>query len=54
MALRFAGIRRKTEFSPNHVVNDSWIIQLTADALEKLGAAVKLYDEGEITTERIP
>ena len=54
MVLKFAGIRRKTEFSPNHVVNDSRIIQLTAEELQKLGASVKLYDEGEVTTERIP
>jgi len=54
MALTFAGIRRKTEFSPNHVVNDSLIVKLTADGLQKLGASVKMYDEAEVTTERIP
>ena len=54
MTLKFAGIRRKTEFSPNHIVNDSLIIQLTANALQSLGASVRLYDESEITTEHIP
>ena len=47
----FAGVRRKTEFSPNHVVNDTLIINQTADELRKLGAEVIMYDEGVITPE---
>ena len=51
MILKFAGIRRKTEFSPNHVVNDLLIINQTGDALKQLGADVSMYDEGVITPE---
>lgn len=53
MNLRFAGIRRKTEFSPNHVVNDLLIINRTADVLRELGAEVTMYDEGVISAEVI-
>jgi glutathione synthase/RimK-type ligase-like ATP-grasp enzyme len=53
MKLRFAGIQRKTEFSPNHVVNDQLIIHQTADALRDLGADVVMYDEGTITTDSV-
>jgi glutathione synthase/RimK-type ligase-like ATP-grasp enzyme len=51
MKFHFAGIRRKTEFSPNHVVNDLLIINRTAEALAELGAQVVMYDEGVITPE---
>ena len=51
MKLQFAGIRRKTEFSPNHVVNDLLIINQTGDELKRLGAEVMMYDEGVITPE---
>lgn len=51
MTLKFAGIRRKTEFSPNHVVNDLLIINQTGEALKTLGAEVTMYDEGVITPE---
>ncbi len=51
MNLHFAGIRRKTEFSPNHVVNDLLIINQTAEALRALGAEVSMYDEGVITPD---
>ncbi len=53
MNLKFAGIRRKTEFSPNHVVNDLLIINRTADALRELGGEVTMYDEGVISAEGI-
>lgn len=49
-----AGVRRKTEFSPNHVVNDLLIINRTADALRRLGAEVTMYDEGSITPDSLP
>jgi glutathione synthase/RimK-type ligase-like ATP-grasp enzyme len=51
--LQLAGIRRKTEFSPNHVVNDLLIINQTAEALKCLGAGVTMHDEGVITPEAI-
>jgi glutathione synthase/RimK-type ligase-like ATP-grasp enzyme len=49
----FAGIRRKTEFSPNHVMNDTLIINRTGDALRELGAEVVMYDEGTITADGV-
>lgn len=51
MTMRLAGIRRKTEFSPNHVVNDSLIIQRTGDALAAMGAEIAWYDEGTVSPE---
>ncbi len=53
MKLKFGGISRKTEFSPNHVVNDLLIINQTADALRALGAEVTMYDEGLITPDSV-
>ncbi|MCU7496505.1 MAG: hypothetical protein HF314_12505 [Ignavibacteria bacterium] len=53
MKLKFAGIRRKTEFSPNHEVNDLAIINCTAENLIKLGADVRIYDEDTISPELI-
>jgi glutathione synthase/RimK-type ligase-like ATP-grasp enzyme len=53
MRMKFAGIRRKTEFSPNHVENDLSIINLTSENLERLGAEIAMYDEGEITPDSI-
>ncbi len=53
MKLQFAGIRRKAEFSPNHVTNDMQIISGTANALRKLGADVSMYDEGDLTPDLI-
>jgi glutathione synthase/RimK-type ligase-like ATP-grasp enzyme len=53
MKLHFGGISRKTEFSPNHVVNDLLIINQTADALRALGAEVTMYDEGLITPDAV-
>jgi glutathione synthase/RimK-type ligase-like ATP-grasp enzyme len=53
MTMRLAGIRRKTEFSPNHVVNDSLIIQATGDALAGRGAEIVYYDEGTVTADTL-
>jgi glutathione synthase/RimK-type ligase-like ATP-grasp enzyme len=53
MTMRLAGIQRKTEFSPNHVVNDSLIIHATGDALRALGAEVVYYDEGTVTPDTL-
>ncbi len=47
MKPRIAGIRRKTEFSPNHVGNDLRILTLTADALAARGYKVDLFTEGQ-------
>lgn len=49
--MKFAGIRRKTEFSPNHVMNDFLIINRTGEELRKLGAGVEMYDEDIISED---
>lgn len=46
----FIGIRRKTEFSPNHVENDLLIINRTADNLRQMGGDVTMIDEAELAT----
>ncbi len=51
--LEIAGIARKTEFSPNHELNDFLIMQRTAEELMQLGAKVKIYREEDIFTEEI-
>jgi glutathione synthase/RimK-type ligase-like ATP-grasp enzyme len=51
--LEIAGIARKTEFSPNHELNDFLMIQKTAEELKNLGAKVKVYREEDIFTEEI-
>lgn len=53
MNIRFAGISRKTKFSPNHIVNDSLILQRTADELINLGCSVRIYEEASITEDLI-
>jgi glutathione synthase/RimK-type ligase-like ATP-grasp enzyme len=46
MKLKFAGIYRKTEYSPKHDVNDALILAKTAQELKLMGAEVNLYSEG--------
>lgn len=53
MKLQFAGIRRKTDFSPNQITNDGLIIQKTAQELIKLGVDCRLYEESNVFTDRI-
>lgn len=53
--MHFLGIKRKSEFSPNHVVSDFLIFEKTAQALEALGVAVTRSDEAEIReTDDVP
>jgi len=47
MKPKLAGVRRKMEFSPNHVGNDLRILSLTAAALQSRGVEVDLFNEGE-------
>jgi hypothetical protein len=53
MKRRFLGIRRKTEFSPNHIENDLLIINKTAQWLEQMGSAVDLIDEADLKPDSI-
>ena len=48
MKLKLAGIKRQTDFSPNHVENDSLIFMKTTESLIELGAEIKLYDEEDV------
>lgn len=51
--IEIAGIARKTEFSPNHELNDFLIIQKTAEELMQMGVKVKIYREEDIFSEDI-
>lgn len=53
MKLQFAGIRRKSDYSPNQITNDGLIILKTAQELIKLGADYKLYEESDILSGNI-
>jgi hypothetical protein len=45
-----AGIKRRKEFSPNHVDNDAAIFSLCVEALRENGFQVNLYEEDEFVT----
>jgi glutathione synthase/RimK-type ligase-like ATP-grasp enzyme len=53
MKLNFACVKRKEIYSPNHITNDSLILNKTADVLIKLGHTVKIYDEAYIEVNDI-
>lgn len=53
MKLRFAGIRRNSQYSPNQITNDGLILLKTAQELMKLGFDCKIYEESEITDKKI-
>jgi len=53
MKLQFAGIKRKTDYSPNQITNDGLIIQKTAQELMKLGVDCNLYEESDIFSNSI-
>jgi glutathione synthase/RimK-type ligase-like ATP-grasp enzyme len=51
--MNFAAIRRETQYSPNHVMNDFLILQQTSEELMKYGAKVKFYDESVLSEDLI-
>lgn len=51
--LKFAGIKRGKEYSPNHLENDSLIFNKTIEELEKLGGKVCVYDEDLVSENLI-
>ncbi len=53
MTLKFAGIKRKEIYSPNHVTNDAMILLKTAEVLQELGDDVCIYEEDFIEKNRI-
>jgi len=46
--VRYLGITRQSEFSPNHVVSDLLIFEKTAQALEGRGVRIDRIDESEV------
>jgi hypothetical protein len=48
MKLKLAGIKRQSDYSPNHVENDSLILLKTGEELRSLGAEVIIYNEESI------
>jgi len=48
-----AGIRRGSQFSPNHVGNDAAIFSLTAEQLRKKGYKINEYTESDLITKDI-
>ncbi|HOJ06407.1 MAG: hypothetical protein HND40_11515 [Ignavibacteriota bacterium] len=50
MRLNFAGVKRKELYSPNHITNDSLILNITAEVLKTFGHKVSIYDESFIET----
>ncbi len=47
MKIKIAGVRRGSQYSPNHVGNDAAIFNLTVQHLQKLGCEVIEYSEDE-------
>lgn len=52
--ITIAGIRRGTQFSPNHIGNDAAIFDLTAGHLRNMGCSVNEYSEAEFLETQIP
>ena len=48
MAQKIIGIKRKENFSPNHITNDALILSHTGDVLKSYGYEVEYYDEAYI------
>ena len=53
MKLEIAGVRRGSQYSPNHVGNDAAIFNLTVEHLKKKGCLVKEYTESEFLQSEI-
>lgn len=46
--MKLAGILRQTDYSPNHIENDSLILLQTRDNLQRMGAEVTIFREEQI------
>jgi len=53
MRLKLAGIKRQSDYSPNHIENDLLIILKTSEELESLGTDIKIYNEESILDNHI-
>jgi hypothetical protein len=50
---KIAGIRRESQYSPNHVGNDAAIFNLVVEHLSELGNEVTEYSEQEFLQSTI-
>ncbi len=53
MSLKLAGIKRQSEYSPNHIKNDLLILLKTAEELKSMGAEIKILNEEAILNNHI-
>lgn len=53
MKLKFAGVKRKDVYSPNHITNDTLILNKTAEVLKNLGHNISIYDESFVELHSI-
>ena len=53
MEIKIAGIRRGSQFSPNHIGNDAAIFNLTVEQLKKKNCSVKMYSESDFLNSEI-
>jgi len=51
--IEFAGIKRRTEYSPNHTGNDGAIFTLTGNELRKLGCHITEYSEDDLLNGKV-
>lgn len=53
MKLQFAAVKRNEKYSPNHVTNDTLILNITGEELKKLGCGFKVYEESYIEENNV-
>lgn len=51
--MKFIGVRRGNQYSPNHIGNDAAIFNLTAEILKSKGCEIKDYSETEFQKAKI-
>jgi hypothetical protein len=51
--IKFAGVKRQVQFSPNHTGNDGAIFSLVGAELIKLGCTVSEYSEDDLLADKV-
>ena len=51
--IKITGVKRQIKFSPNHIGNDSMILNLTAQSLMDMGYDVQVYPEAEFVLNEV-
>lgn len=51
--IRITGVKRQIKFSPNHIGNDSMILNLTAQSLIDMGYDIQVYPEAEFVLNEV-